>query len=521
MARLVPNPPLRRSVWTRFRRDQHGGLAAPLALLLPVLMGFTMLAIDGGRYMNLHTSVQAGADALALAGAAELDGRPDALTRADRAVRNLVSNQQRLGEGASAIAGSGVELRFLSGLPAQDGAAIDASYVTADPTLAKFVEVTAQPVEFRSFFAAAAQVTGGPSEARASRAVAGFESIACKASPLFMCNPFERTGTNIFTAMRDPVNRRRLIAMKEKDTKYFPGNFGYLQPAVGTGAGDIRDALGMAEPKGCYKQSGVELRTGAISSTAEAMNTRFDIYEGPMSGAANDDSFRPALNVRKGFKSKNGACTGQAEAYDFDTAPDTIVKDRQKAGKALEAMPAPRDDCFYQSSGCTFGGTAMQGRIGSGQWDIETYWKVTYGTTPPNGWTNADPPSRYEVYRYEIENAAGLAKKAAVGINNSSGNVTEYGSPQCYKKPMPTPAEETVDRRVFYGAILDCQALDERYGISGGSSPPLPVTAFGKFFVTEPVDKKDGTVWVELVDIVEPGTAGAKGIVHDIVRLHR
>ena len=485
-------------------------MAAPIALAMPVLFGFALLAIDGGRYMNLHTEVQAGTDALALAAAAELDGRPDSIVRADRAITTLVENKQRFGEGAQDIAG--LVVRYLRSLPTRDRDPIGSADVTTEPTEARFVEVAARPVAFRSRFAGAAGVDSRPADV-ASRAVGGFDSLACKTSPLFICNPFERSATNLFSAMRDPANRRRLIRMKEKETKYFPGNFGYLQPAAGGGAEAVRDAIGAAEPKGCYKQSGVELRTGAIASTAEAMNTRFDIYDGHFKSAANDPEFRPALNVRKGFASKNADCPSQALAYDPSLSP----QGNMTAG-AVAALGLPRDDCFYTNS-CTFGGAALQGRVGNGKWDIERYWNVTYATSPPNGWSNADPPSRYEVYRYEIDNKLRLEK--AKGFNNPIPTSTEVGAPVCYRQPLPAPDEELVDRRVFLGAVLDCQALDETYSISGSSSPPVPVTAFGQFFVTEPVDKHDGAIWVEMIDLVEPGTARARGIVHDVVRLYR
>ena len=63
----------------RFGHDPRGGVAALVAITLPVLFGFAMLAVDAGRYFNLHTSVQWAADALALAGAAELDRKDDSI----------------------------------------------------------------------------------------------------------------------------------------------------------------------------------------------------------------------------------------------------------------------------------------------------------------------------------------------------------------------------------------------------------------------------------------------------------
>jgi hypothetical protein len=39
--------------------------------------------------------------------------------------------------------------------------------------------------------------------------------------------------------------------------------------------------------------------------------------------------------------------------------------------------------------------------------------------------------------------------------------------------------------------------------------------------MTEPVDKKDGTFWVEMIEVVEPGTEAARGIIRDSVQLMR
>ena len=100
----------------------------------------------------------------------------------------------------------------------------------------------------------------------------------------------------------------------------------------------------------------------------------------------------------------------------------------------------------------------------------------------------------------------------------AEANAKETGAPQCYSGGS---VSDDPDRRTFHGAILDCRALDQQYNISGGSAPPLPVTAYAKFFLAEPVDKQDGTIWVELVDVVEPGTPAAKEILRESVQLYR
>ena len=70
----------------RFSSNRGGGVLPVVGVTLPVLLGFAVLAVDAGRYFNLHTSVQWAADALALAAAAELDRKPDAIVRANRAI---------------------------------------------------------------------------------------------------------------------------------------------------------------------------------------------------------------------------------------------------------------------------------------------------------------------------------------------------------------------------------------------------------------------------------------------------
>ena len=486
----------------RFQSDARGAILVPLALALPVLFGFGMLAIDGGRYFNLQTSLQSGADALALAGAAELDAKPDSIVRANRAIDTLVSNDQRFGEGTGAISRAGLSVRFLSSLPASDAQAIDTAHITTDPTRASYVEVTVQPVAFRNFFAAAANAVSVPTQTQAS-AVAGFDSVACNVAPLFMCNPFEGGSTDLYAAAREGSFSRRLISLKAKGSQYGSGVYGYLEPADGNGGSAVREALAIDKPKGCYKLKGVELQTGNIASTAEAMNVRFDMYDGNFGGKKNDSAYRPARNVRKGY---TGSQCSKTAAYNI-TKPPT---DPANAGVPLGF---PRDACFYAGA-CSYGGAAVAGRIGGGDWDFEAYWTRTHGSRPrPNDWSNSNRPSRYEVYRYEIDNDL-------VSAATAQGTPTEKGDPVCYAGDAEALSDNP-DRRVFVGAIINCQAAAAAGQLTGSSGGSIPVEAYAKFFLTEPMDKNDGTIWAEMTQIVEPGTAAARNIIRDSVQLVR
>lgn len=490
----------------RYRGDTRGAVILPLAFALPVLFGFGMLVIDGGRYFNLQTSLQAGADALALAGAAELDGKSDSIIRANRAIDTLVSNDQRFGEGTGAISRSGISVRFLTSLPATDAQAIGDANVTTDPLRAGFVDVAVQPVAFRNIFAAAANAVSVPTQTQAS-AVAGFDSVACNVAPLFMCNPFEGSSTSLHLVSRDPSFARRLISMKAKGSQYGSGVYGYLEPAEGTGGAAVREALAIDKPRGCYKLKGVELQTGNIASTAEAMNVRFDMYDGNFGGMKNDPAYRPSRNVRKGY---TGPQCNKTAAYTIDKPPTDPVN----AGVPLGL---PRDACFYANNGsgnCTYGGTAVAGRMGDGDWDFEAYWTRTYGSLPrPNEWSNSNRPSRYEVYRYEVDHDL-------VSTATAQGAPSETGNPVCYGGDSAALSDNP-DRRVFVGAIINCQAAADAGQLSGSSGGVIPVEAYAKFFLTEPMDKNDGTIWAEMIHIVEPGTAAARNIIRDSVQLVR
>src|SRR5688572_18133775 len=82
----------------KFGTDENGLAMILVSIMLPVLIGFALLVIDGSRAGNLHNDTQRGADALAIAAAAELDGQADAWTRAERALENLVDNTTRFSE---------------------------------------------------------------------------------------------------------------------------------------------------------------------------------------------------------------------------------------------------------------------------------------------------------------------------------------------------------------------------------------------------------------------------------------
>ncbi len=71
-----------------FCADLRGIMLPYVALILPAVLGFSLLAVDAARYSSLQTQMQAAADALALAGARELDKETGAQARAISAMAN-------------------------------------------------------------------------------------------------------------------------------------------------------------------------------------------------------------------------------------------------------------------------------------------------------------------------------------------------------------------------------------------------------------------------------------------------
>jgi hypothetical protein len=117
------------------------------------------------------------------------------------------------------------------------------------------------------------------------------------------------------------------------------------------------------------------------------------------------------------------------------------------------------------------------------------------------------------VYRYELEN--NLSDTLTV-----QGEPSEKGAPVCYGGGSSTLSDEP-DRRIFVGAIINCEAAMAAGQLTGSSGGTVPVESYAKFFLTEPMDKQDGTIWAEMVSLVEPGTAAARNIIRDSVQLQR
>jgi Flp pilus assembly protein TadG len=451
--------------WRRPIRHTGGAVAVYVALGAAVTFGIVGLAIDATRAMIVQSESQAAADAAALTAASQLDGTSTAITRANNAIANLVSNNQAFAAtGASNV--TIASTRYLTGLPASDDTAIGGALVTTDPLQARFVEVTTAPLQHDNTFLLALGVT--PSINIAARAVAGSRDMTCGATPMMMCNPTNTVGATFDTASW----RGRQIRLNYQSNSWTAGNFGFLAPG-GNGANALRDALAStAGANVCYGPN-VTTEPGQNNGARTALNTRFDMYENPGFGnQQNNPLFPPDVNVRKGI-TYNANCNNSST-------------------NANGRMPQDLN---------LVGNTTV--RFGNGHWDCLSYWNANFASSgvarPAACVADTVGFSRYDMYNYEIAN----------NIVNTQGANSERGTPMCRGNANPAQA----GRRVIRIAVVNCNP-------SFGGRATVPVTAFARVFLTEPVtEPSDVQVVGEIIDVVEPGADDA--VLRQVVQLYR
>src|SRR5205814_744106 len=139
-----------------------------------------------------------------------------------------------------------------------------------------------------------------------------------------------------------------------------------------------------------------------------------------------------------------------------------------------DAMGYPRDKPHAWTA-------SPASRVGDGSWDIDAYWRVNHPMGTPSGavlngsgvqiydtsLTNtimaAAPlpagvtrtyPTRFQVYEWEMANAATQLTSHAIG------SLTSYGQPICRPGLAgSTPGAQVADRRTLPVAVVNCTGL--------------------------------------------------------------
>lgn len=497
---------------SRLIADRGGAVASTVALSLFALIAIGGVAFDYARMASLDTELQNAADQAALAGVSQLDGKVGACLRAATAANAMITNRTLMANdgGATAIVipletgcdATGL-VRFYRDIGKTQPATSDAN--------AKFLEVQVNPRT--AFFALTPIVAAFSSGALNATAFAGLSGAICRVPPLMLCNPNESTDPT-FTLANYVGKGIRLIANDGGGT-YGPGNFGFLDVGAGNGASVLREQLGrLIGPGDCVAEDGVETQTGSIISVRDALNTRFDIYDNGLNQAcgANSGLCPPSVNTRKdlvrkgngqnacGFATGNGNGWREASNIYPNLPTSTSPRDLTAAEIAtVTPMGYPRDKChaFSQTGSCS------ANRIGDGNWDRFAYFRsnpVSYPTIITVGAMNSfltttfgkTNPSRYEVYAWEMANAALRLQNESAGPS-----LTSYSVPVC-TTPGIAPSATTVDRRVLSAAVINCTAQ----GVSGHTTG-IQVAKWIDMFLIEPsvprARTENSDIYVELI----------------------
>ena len=514
----------------------------------PVFFAFGGLLLDGHRTLNVYNEAQSFVDRAALASAMELDGRPGAINRAIEAACGpngdgpLVTDTHTYGRNGDTLVAD--QLLFLAELdndplPPDEHARPDGDVVLCRATcgspvpdcsisevplangvadaddLATFVEVVSQPIRvnyalwpvMRAF-----GVTGAATESTVTAfAVAGFTRAVCDSPPLMVCNPYEDP-SNPGGPFHPIIGQQIEMKAQGPGTGWMPGVFGLLRTdetggepyCTGGGANRTRCVLALVNPNTVCVSGTVDVKPGELVSVHDGLNARFDIWDGPISGFKNNAAFAPSANVTKGKVHGANQC-GSNQLNDPPPAPNNTT--------AL-----PRDPC-YATGTCAGGSADGSPRFGDGteaHWSgggLNPYWGVNHG----DGVTPAAPPqafnTRFEAYRYELENAA-APDKQPVGENGAVPSAGYSCAPD--HAPVSVPGR---DRRTLIMAVVNC--IDQAVQ---GSADDVEVEAWARVFITEPIERQGpstdkNTIWGELIGVVEPDDGS--GVLHEFPVLYR
>ena len=497
-----------------FLKDQRGATAATFGLALFALVAVGGVGFDYARLAGMDSELQNAADQAALAGASQLDGKNGACLRASAAASDpdFLTNLTLL-----ANDGGDAEITIT---PEPDCDAVgnirfyrdkEKTQAADSNANANFIEVE---ISARTANYAFTPLVGAIPGVLGAQALAGLVSAICRVPPVMFCNPLELTDFN-FTVANYIGKGIRLIA--NDGGGYVPGNFGYLETNAGNGAQATAETLGRdAIPGDCVAADGVTTKPGVQLSVLDSLNTRFDIYTGNTTNpCGNDGSLcSPSRNTRKdvlhrgnsnncAYSTGNGG-NGWKLPDNAYLAPSATVPMTAAQAATTAPMGYPRDICHAISQG----GSCANGRIGDGVWDYMAYFRTNtaaYPVVPTTGemisWFGSDNPTRYDVYKYEMANAATRLP------NQTSNGLTARNSPYCSSGSGITPNATTPDRRVLTVAVVNCIAE----GVSGRTSD-VSVEKWIDMFLVEPSLSRPRTeasdVYGEIIGETQLGGGG-------------
>ena len=281
--------------FTALPQRQRGAVIVLVVIALAAMLLMAALALDGGHMLANKTRLQNAVDAAALSGAKTLSqvmssGNASSLTR-DAALNTLTLNANAAGNGelATAIGTAGGVGAFAV---VQLATSVEGPFAYPGPTDARFVRVTVADYSLSRFFWDFAQVFGTGNlgaKAVAAMATAGPSQTApCNLAPLMVCGDAGQydPDNGMFWGYRFG-DLEVLKSAAGNEPAIGPGNFQLIRLGNNTGADDIRDAMCSGIDQCLTTGEPVQTEPGnTVGPVAQGLNTRFGVYNGPVSAAA-------------------------------------------------------------------------------------------------------------------------------------------------------------------------------------------------------------------------------------------
>ncbi len=428
-------------------RDEAGSVAVFAGFFAVLAIGAGALVLDVGRMGVLRSQMQSRADAGAMAGASQLDGRVGAQVRATSLAVNAIAQTSMITSSASTLSVQNVD--FYSAIEPNMVAAI------GDED-SKFIKITLDPKDVKYLFEPLLVTASGTQQTFNAAATATSEPFICHAPPLMICDPAESDAT---LDMSLPANFGRQITLKPPasgGSAWAPGNYGLLAlPDGSIGANDLETALAAVTPEDCY---GLDVGTAPGVKTAKVengINARFDVVGGLANPAPNVINYPKDTDVELDSSLVMGSGDWNIAGY---------WADKHGAPLPTDLLAATRYQTYLYELGLEF---ARNGHA--------TVYPITGAL--PSGYVVVTP--------------------AAADLVENIGNSDD---PDFDGVPSQAVAANGYARRLVQVAVLQCQAE----GVKGAHEYPTNGN-YLEMFITEAVDGAPaGGIYAEIVRTLTP-----------------
>jgi Flp pilus assembly protein TadG len=437
----------------KLKSRQQGAVAIIVALSLVVLVGMLGLVLDLGHIYVTKTELQNAADASALSGAKELNGRMTGINNAiNRAIETAGRNQYNLNSQALVITSANIRV---GACPAAS-CMVPITSITSDALAANktFLEVNTGSQSMNTWFV---HVLPNIGNNMATLAVAVAGKYETDITPIAICRMPDPGTTNEF-------GYERGVTYKISDSNPVgAGTMYWIDPESNTPGVCSVTSANDTRPYVCTGKTGytpvvgetVNTNTGISTSQLESLDSRFDSYGSQ--GKCDPTTAPPDTNIKE-YRKEDSAAGSPSRWMATDPVEQSIT------AVDLNDNTAPYDDC-KKNQPCK--------------------------TMPYSARTAADYGVLWSRYRP-------IGKTVADWNTLYSGNTaTSYPEPSPYEQTSgaffqaPSVSHPGVSgRRALNLVIVDCSA-------AGGVCRPATVVGVGKFFMQRKSNTSGNEIFVE------------------------